>query len=327
MLRFSSLGDILLTAPAIRALHRRFPDARIDLLVAEEFRDAAELIPGVDSILTFDRRAGFAELLRIRADISRQYAILVDLQNSLRSAFLRLLAFPTIWVKARRFRVHRWLLIRTKHVFYSRVLPVPDRYLSALETFGITDDGRGLELRRQLGGGEAPIADKSVVLCPGAKHFTKRWPAERWIELGRRLRSLNFAVTLIGSESERATIQQLSTQIPDARVCVGVPFKRVAATMQNADCVVSNDSGLMHLATGLDVPVVALFGPTVDWFGFFPYRARAEVIQNSLPCRPCSAFGGPSCPKRHFRCMLDTQADRVADAVVRSVAPFATSAH
>jgi ADP-heptose:LPS heptosyltransferase len=321
VLRFSSLGDVLLIAPAIRALGRRFPEARIDLLVAQEFADAAGLVPGIDRIITFDRRGGFAELLRVRAEISRRYAVMVDLQSSLRSAFLRLFALPTLWVKAERYRFRRWLLIHTKRVFYPRVISVPERYLAALDTFGVTDDGRGLELRRQLDAGEMPLERKYVVLCPGAKHATKRWPRERWIELGRNLRSAGLHVAVIGSADEREELTAVASAIPAAICLSGLPIPRVAATLQFADCVISNDSGLMHLAAGLNVPVVALFGPTVEWFGFFPFRAQSVVLQNELPCRPCSAFGGQRCPRVHFRCMLETSVEQVANAVTRFLNP------
>jgi heptosyltransferase-2 len=84
--------------------------------------------------------------------------------------------------------------------------------------------------------------------------------------------------------------------------------------------VVSGDTGVMHMATGVGTPVVALFGPTVRQFGFFPYRARATVLERALPCRPCSAMGSARCPEGHHRCLVDLAPSDVARAVEQLVA-------
>ncbi len=140
VIRFSSLGDILLTAPALRSLRARFPESPIDLLVAAEYADAARLIPGPDRVLTFDRSEGFGGLWRLRGQLARRYAVLVDLQNSPRSAFLRATTLPVIWTKAKRYRLRRWLLIRFKKNLYGGVKAVPERYLDAMARLGAIDD-------------------------------------------------------------------------------------------------------------------------------------------------------------------------------------------
>ncbi|HMU62585.1 MAG TPA: glycosyltransferase family 9 protein, partial [Gemmatimonadales bacterium] len=87
------------------------------------------------------------------------------------------------------------------------------------------------------------------------------------------------------------------------------------ALLSRASALVSGDTGVMHMATGVGTPVVALFGPTVEAFGFFPYRARATVLQRDLPCRPCSRMGGPVCPLGHHACLRDIGPDAVASAL------------
>jgi len=84
--------------------------------------------------------------------------------------------------------------------------------------------------------------------------------------------------------------------------------------------VVSGDTGVMHMSTGVGTPVVALFGPTVEAFGFFPYQARATVIERELTCRPCSAMGTDRCPLGHHRCLVESVPDQVAAAVQKLVA-------
>lgn len=324
MIRFSSLGDILLTAPALRGLRSRFPSAHIDLLVASEYEEAAKLLPGPSRVVRFNRHSGLRGLLRLRSTLAGRYSILVDLQNTPRSAFLRAATFPTIWVKAKRYRFRRWLLIRFKWNLYGKIPPVPLRFLRAVEDLGVNDDGRGADLflsdadvRQSEPVLEQVVGNaKSVVaLCPGARHATKRWPAKRWSDLGRRLRAEGFHVVVVGSKSESGLMDSIANEIPGSQQFCGQSFVRVAALFQRCSVVVTNDSGLMHLAAGFHRPIVALFGPTVKEFGFFPFRARAAVIEQSLNCRPCSAMGTDTCPKRHFRCMENTAVDDVYQAL------------
>ena len=319
VVRLSSLGDVLLAAPAVRALRARFPSSGIDFLVASEYAAAAALIPCVDRVLTFDRRGGVSALLRARNRLTRCYTVLVDLQNSARSAFLRATTFPTIWVKAKRYRLRRWLRVCFKWNLYREVRPVPVRYLDSLGALGARDDGRGLELRvpadaREWAGAFLTsgvfVTDSVVALCPGARHTTKRWPAERWTELCRKLSAAGSQVLVVGSSSEDSLLAQVAGATIATVVC-GRSIHQVAALFERSALVISNDSGLMHLATGVGRPVVGIFGPTVEEFGFYPFRANSEVISHDLPCRPCSAMGGERCPAKHFRCMLETTVDDV----------------
>jgi lipopolysaccharide heptosyltransferase II len=326
VIRFSSLGDILLTAPALRSLHTRFPESRIDLLVASDYEDAARLIPGPDRVLTFDKRSGFSGLLRLRRLLAGQYSLLVDLQNNFRSAFLRATVFPTVWVKARRYRFKRWMLIRFKRNLYREVRPVPLRYLAALDLVAVTDDGRGLELAvpeelkewaRYYLKSRCNIERPVVALCPGARHNTKMWPPECWVALGNELVRLSNSVLVIGSAQEQALIANLVRQIPSAVPVTDRSLREIAALFTQVTVAVSNDSGLMHLAGGVGAPVVAIFGPTVEEFGFYPFRMQSEVLSHQLYCRPCTAMGGKRCPEGHFRCMMETPPAAVLAAVQR----------
>lgn len=325
VIRFSSLGDLLLTAPALRAIRKRFPHSSIDLLVAADYADAARLLPGADRILTYDRRSGFRGLLHLRSRLSRRYAILVDLQNSFRSVLLRSTTFPTLWVKARRQRFRRWLLIHLKRNFYREVLPVPVRYLNAVSMIGAHDDGSGLQLAVPADAQRAADAfaavngielGRAIVFCPGARHTTKRWPAEYWIAVGARLADSGWQTIIVGAPAEAELIGTISCAIPRSLAITNRSVVEIAALMRRAAVVISNDSGLMHLAAGLSIPLVAIFGPTVPEFGFYPFRARAVVLEQALACRPCSAMGSRECPQRHFRCMLDTQPEAVAAAAI-----------
>lgn len=301
VIRLSSLGDVLLCAPAIRALKRRFPQSRIDLLVATPYREAAEMLPGVDQVIEFDKKSGWRGLFRLRRSLSRRYDVIVDLQNSWRSALLRQLCFPMMWVKAERYRIRRWILIRFKRNLYGSVKPVADRYVEALDVLGASGDDDALRLITPIV--EATQETRSVVLCPGSRHMTKQWPLERWRELRDKLESEGWSVTVCGSREEASLVE---TVAGGSNRLIGASLHDVAVKMRQSNLVVTHDSGLMHLAAGLDVPLIAIFGPTVEQFGFFPYRAKCKVLEHELSCRPCTAFGGDRCPKGHHDCMLRT---------------------
>lgn len=329
MIRFSSLGDILLTAPAIRLLRARFPQSQIHLLVASDYADAAALIPGLDRVITFDRRQGLAGLWRLRGALTGRYGVLIDLQNSMRSAFLRLTTFPTIWTKAKRYRFKRWLLVQFKWNTYRKIEPVPLRYVNAAAMFGVLDDGAGLSLQippvttesaKQIFQQQGMATSKRVLLCPGARHFTKRWPHERWIETARALSDRGWAVIVIGSPAEQEISRKIVEAVPNAHAVTNRSIPEIAALMSQSSAVISNDSGLMHLAAGVGIPLVAVFGPTVEEFGFYPFRANCEILAHDMNCRPCSAIGSPECPKGHFRCMVTTSAALVVAAVERLTA-------
>ncbi len=297
----------------MRALRTRFPEAKIDFLVATEFAEAAQLLPGIDSIITLNRKEGWRGLLGLRRSLSRRYEMIFDLQNSLRSSFLRVFCFPLIWAKASRYRFRRWLLIQFKKDLYGPTKPVPLRYIEAMEAIGVVDDGLGLRLQVQPRDYSINQSTKRAVLCPGAKHNTKRWPIENWETLGRDLRQSGYEVIVCGTVLEADDCRRVAgTQ---SELLIDRPLQEIGGRMRDADVVVCHDSGLMHLASGVDAPLIAIFGPTVEKFGFFPFRSNSVVIQQQLECRPCTAFGGAKCPLGHHDCMKKTTPEQVNQSI------------
>jgi heptosyltransferase-2 len=164
--------------------------------------------------------------------------------------------------------------------------------------------------------------DRLVGLVPGAAHATKRWPVHHWKELGRALRQQGLRLALVGSAGERV----LATEIADACGCPEtvaageLDLQAVGALLRRCRAVVAGDTGPMHMATAVGTPVVALYGPTVRQFGFFPYRAKGVVLEVPLPCRPCDSKGSSRCPDGHHRCLEDLAPREVAGQVLAFVA-------
>jgi len=157
-----------------------------------------------------------------------------------------------------------------------------------------------------------------AALAPGAAHATKRWPMAHWQALAGRLRELGYRLVVLGGPEDRGAAQQLGPLVESA--AGEFTLQETGACLARAKVLISGDTGVMHMATGVGTPVVALFGPTVRAFGFFPYHARATVLAQDLSCRPCSTMGTARCPLGHHRCLVDLLPGQVAAAVERLVA-------
>ena len=329
VVRFSSIGDILLTTPLLRAIRHSHPDARVTVLTKREYVPLLSHNPHVHPVLGLPPgRSIFRLAAELRGD---RYTHLLDLHDNLRSRALRLLV-PGAW---RSYPKHRWaraLLIRAKRNHYRDRRPVAERYFTAARDLGVAPDGSppefflGAEAAEQVSAWLASVGLESepniLAIAPGAAHATKRWPLEHWRALVDKNVKDGFAVVVVGGPDDAALGMALADNRKGRVVSAAGSFglQATGALLQRARALVSGDTGVMHMATGVGTPVLALFGPTVEAFGFFPYSRRAAVLELPLPCRPCSTQGGPRCPLGHHRCMLDIQPAAVFEALRRTLA-------
>jgi len=336
IIRFSSVGDIILTSPLIRTLRARFPQSRIDFLVKEEYADLVRHNPHLSQTLMFPAGGTSADLRRFRKTIqATRYDLILDMHDSIRSRVL--CCGPTPVLRYRKRRLARFALIHGKMDLYDwsgGAPPVASRYLEPVRPFGVEDDGRGIEIfipdeahgvaERMLDSAGVPHASRLLGLCPSARHATKMWLPERFASAAATLaRTTTLPVVLFGSAGERERCASIAAQIrtlaPDIQVCNcagAFSLLETAAAMDRCAVVVTNDTGLMHLASARKRPVVALFGPTVRQFGFFPEGTESRVVEHpALSCRPCTAIGRSTCPRGHFRCMKDIHETNVVAAV------------
>jgi heptosyltransferase II len=326
LVRFSSIGDVLLTTPLVRALRRRHPDARLVFVTKRALAPLVADNPHLSEVVTLEPQEPVRHLAARLATLHPTHGL--DLHGSLRSRALRLLV-RCRWAGYRKRRLSRTLLIATKLDVYGArgSVPVPERYFAAARHLDVRPDGgppeffvgapakqRVSEWLAGKGLGEAPIA----ALAPGAAHATKRWPVGHWTQLAAQLRAVGLAPVVLGGPEDRGLAAQLAEYAAGA--AGEFSLQETGALLARARVLVSNDTGVMHMATGVGTPVVALFGPTVRQFGFFPYRARAAVLERPLDCRPCSAMGSARCPMGHHRCLGDIAPAEVAAAVAGLVA-------
>jgi lipopolysaccharide heptosyltransferase II len=341
IIRFSSIGDIVLASPVIRFLRGRFPDARIDFLTKKKYAELARWNGALTDVILFDE--GTDDLKAMRRRISEmRYDLIVDLHNSLRSIYLRTFNGAG---KVKVFRKHalkRFLLVRFKKNLFKEVRPVVERYADTVRMYGDPDLRTDFPLPDDLVqtatgllySGKFSSKDRLVGFAPTAMHFTKRWPMDRFVRLGVALAAAEkVKIVLFGSQEEAeycADIAQMINSGASSHCAVSFAGKlslaETAAAAGLCSLVVSNDTGLMHIAEARGVPVVAVFGSSVREFGFYPLGAKSVVVEAAgLECRPCSHVGRASCPKEHFRCMNDITADRVLAEVVRLLRDAAPS--
>jgi heptosyltransferase-2 len=228
--------------------------------------------------------------------------------------------------------VARELLIRFKHNAYNEHVPVAERYFEAAADLNVEPDGGPPEFFINPGAEEkaaawlarAGVGTKRplVTMAPGAAHATKRWPAQHWIKLVRQIVGTGADVVALGGPEDSALGAEIAarggTQVASA--AGDLSLQETGAILKRAAALISGDTGVMHMATGIGIPVVALFGPTVRQFGFFPYNAHASVVERHLECRPCSSHGGDACPLQHHLCMREIQPDMVFATLTRTLA-------
>jgi len=326
LVRFSSIGDILLTTPLVRVLARRHPEAKLVYVTKRAMAPLVADNPHLADVVTLEPGEPIRHLARRLRGFAPTHGL--DLHGSLRSAGLRLLV-PCRWSGYRKRKLARALLIATKLDSYERRTPVAERYFEAARRLDIRPDGGPPEFCLGVGAtarvtqwlAERGLADARVAaLAPGAAHATKRWPIAHWSALAERLRTAGYRPVVVGGPEDRGLAQQLVASGEAASAAGEFSLQETGALLARARIVVSGDTGVMHMATGVGTPVVALFGPTVGQFGFFPYQARAVVLERALDCRPCSATGTAACPLGHHRCLADITPVEVATAVERLVA-------
>ncbi|MEO8199170.1 MAG: glycosyltransferase family 9 protein [Gemmatimonadota bacterium] len=312
-IRFSSIGDILLTTPLLRAIRRRLPDAYLAMLTKDQFAPLVQDNPRLNDVITLGKDQSLASLAGdLRA---KKFTHILDLHGSLRTRALRLLV-PARWSGYHNHRVAREILIRFKRNLYPREIPVPERYFDAARELGVQPDGDPPEffLREKakteasdwLVAGGLPVDRGMVAIAPGAAHNTKRWPVEYWQSLAHSLTTRGVPIVVVGGPEDRE-IAQTVTASGEGGLAMNAAgqfgLQGTGALLGLSRALISGDTGVMHMATAVNIPVIALFGPTVRAFGFFPYSAQAVVLERDLDCRPCTAWGTEHCPLGHHHCL------------------------
>ena len=324
VIQTSFIGDTVLTTPLLAQLANRGP---VDVVTTPASASLLRGHPAVREVIVYDKRgadAGLGGFIRIARRLrASHYDVAFLAQGSLRSAALALFA----GIDARvGFSTSGGSWLYTKRVAYREELHHAARLLQLSRPNGreATPD----ELRPTLvPGPEERLAvdvllrehgvapgDPLVALAPGSVWGTKRWPY--YPTLASKLASIAHVVVVGGSE-DTVLAAEIRSAAPDAIDATGrLTLLASAELLRRCAILVTNDSAPEHLASAVDTPTVAIFGPTVPEFGFGPLATRAAVLGlDSLTCRPCDRHGPARCPLGHHRCMRDLPPELVAERV------------
>ncbi len=315
IIRLSSLGDILLTTPFIRSIKNQFPGIEIDFVLREQYSDVLKLNPYVNKVFSFSRikNDNSEKLKEIK---NSKYDLVIDLQNNLRSKKL----VSKIKTQSVSFSKNSWkkfLLVNFKINNLKDAPQIPVRYAQTIT--GLKLDEKGLDLFTDKSpSAELNQKENLIGFCPGARHFTKRWLKEYFIELGKKLTANGYTIVLFGGKIDKEICAELANEIRGAiNLFNSDDVLQTSADMKLCKVIICNDSGLMHVASSVGTKVVTIFGSSVKEFGFTPYNCTNLILENNLlTCRPCSHIGRSSCPKKHFDCMQLIKPQSVFEKVI-----------
>jgi ADP-heptose:LPS heptosyltransferase len=327
VIRFSSIGDIVLTTPVLRCLKRQRPDVQLHYLTKKSYSTLLIHNPFIDKLHYLnDNLDEVIEELK-----KEQFDYVLDLHNNIRTMRVKR-ALDTKSYSFPKLNIQKWLLTNLK-VDMMPDKSIVDRYLETVKPLGIHNDGQGLDYYlpkdRELSNDDIPMSHWSgyIGCVIGGSYSTKKLPVDQWKQF---CEIVPYPIILLGGPEDREEGNEIAAQdnIKIYNSCGKFDLNESAELVKHSRVIVSNDTGLMHVAAAFRKPVVSLWGNTSPEMGMFPYYGfnnlkervapQSIIIENkSLGCHPCSKIGYNRCPKRHFKCMNELDMQQVADAVVK----------
>lgn len=324
VIRLSSMGDVILTTPALAALKDRYPQAQLDFVLKEKYVELLQGHPHIHDLFLLSQGDGLLSLGRLLR--RRGHHIVLDLHANLRSRTLAAILPAPMKLRYGKRVVGRRAIVRCG--YRPQEIPhVVDLYLECLRPLGINaprgrprlyllDDDR--KFREEFYRTNRIEDSRPLVgLHPGARWPGKRWPAKRFAQLGQGLRGERRAQILVfGGPGEEDLVARVVREIqPPPSVATGLSLRQLMALISGCAMFVTNDSGPMHMATALGVPVVAIFGPTHPVLGFWPLGNEDVVLSADLSCSPCSLHGERKCHRGSaWQCLESIEVQEVLEA-------------
>jgi ADP-heptose:LPS heptosyltransferase len=308
IIRFSSIGDIVLTTPVIRCIKKTFPNAEVHVVTKQAFKEVLIHNPYIKTVHTFKE-----EINDIIPQLKTEaFDCVIDLHKNIRSWKLK----QALGVKAYSFdklNIKKWLAVQFKAKNSLPNLHIVERYLKTIETLGVKNDHKGLDyfisetdkvnIQQQF-----KLTQDYTVLVVGGSYFTKQIPL---IKLNEIVSKSKRPIILLGGKVDKAIADEVCKAHPAAiNACGVLSLNQSASVIQQAQLVITSDTGLMHIAAAYSKKIISLWGNTIPEFGMGPYKAHPEsklLEVKNLKCRPCSKLGYKACPKTHFKCMNEIE--------------------
>ncbi len=310
IIRFSSIGDIVLTSPVLRCLKTQRPDVEIHYLTKSNFAFLLNDNPYIDKLHLLED-----SLWKLIKKLKKEnFDLVIDLHNNLRTLQIK----TGLGIQSYSFNKlnwEKWLLVNLK----INALPpvhIVDRYLETLRTLGIKNDNQGLDYfipyRDVVEREWLPETHQRgyVAFAIGGQHETKKLPVKRMVELCNKI---NYPIVLLGGKEDMKNAEVIVKEVGGGLIynaCGKYNFNQSASIVQQSDIVFTHDTGLMHVAAAFKKKVYSIWGNTIPDFGMYPYQTNFVLLENrSLRCRPCSKIGHLKCPYGHFKCMNELSFD------------------
>ena len=326
VIRFSSIGDIVLTTPVVRCLKKQLPDTEIHYLIKPQFKVVMEPNPYIDKfhVLKQDWDAMIDELKEEKFDY------VIDLHHNLRTLRIKnALQLPSF--SFNKLNIEKFVFVKLKWNVMPQ-LHIIDRYMETVAPFGVYNDGEGMDYfipENEI----VPLSDIPashhagfISIVIGASFYTKKLPVYKLQELCRKI---NHPIILLGAKEEQAEGEAIASVDPIKvyNACGKFSLHESADLVRQSKVVIAHDTGLMHIAAALKKPVIAIWGSTTPSFGMVPYYGKNylqrvptpydDVQVHKLWCRPCTKIGRNKCPQGHFKCMKNLSTDEIVEKLRR----------
>lgn len=317
IIRFSSIGDIVLTSPIIRCLKTQVKNAEIHFVTKQKFECILNSNPNIDKVHIYDEN--LTEL--IQEFKAEQFDYIIDLHHNFRSGRIKRKLKATSY-SVNKLNWRKMFVIR----FKMNRLPkkhIVDRFFETLSLLDVKNDGQGLDFfipeNKEFMKNELPVPFQNgyVAFVIAGTYQTKKFPVEKVSEVCQKL---DYPVILLGGKNEFDEGEKVLSQSKGnvLNYAGKISLNQSASLVRDAKLVLTNDTGLMHIAAAFKKKILSFWGNTVPDFGMTPYQSNgvSQLLEiNNLKCRPCSKLGHNKCPKKHFKCMNDIEVDKVVQWV------------
>lgn len=314
IIRFSSIGDIVLTTPVIRCLRKKYPEAVIHYLTKKKFAAILQSNPYIDKVLLLAHDLNTTiEEIKIES-----YSHIIDLHHNLRTLRIKQSIKKIPFYSFNKLNIEKWIFTNFKVNLMPRK-HIVDRYMATVEKLEVVNDGLGLNYfipeEDKVKDEDIPFSHSQgyVAVAIGAAQNTKKLPLQKLVEL---VSKIEYPIILLGGEEDFINGDKIAAIDPVKiyNACGRFSLNESADIVRNSILVISHDTGLMHIAAAFKKNILSVWGNTVPSFGMTPYQTLYEEFQvNKLGCRPCSKTGFDKCPLGHFKCMNHQSMDAIVE--------------
>jgi len=322
IVRFSSIGDVVLTTPVVRCVKQQL-NAEVHFITKKSFVPVLENNPYIDRIITIEK-----SIDEVLIDLRKEkYDVVVDLHNNVRTLNLKRKLGATSYSFPKK-NVAKFLLTTFK-IDRMPKLHVVDRYFSAVQELGVVNDQKPCDFilteKDNVNLAEYSLESKHfIAVAMGAQYATKQMPVQLMKDV---LEKVDLPIVLLGGPMDSERSSALKNELKSKYIidfCGKLNLRQSAFLTSKAKVLFTGDTGLMHIASCFETPIVSVWGNTVPEFGMYPYAPEKKENYsihevNNLSCRPCSKIGYQECPKKHFRCMKEQDAEEIVSSLNRIV--------